>query len=198
MATASATLRRTRRACPQCRSTRGTQNWQDGSNVCSHCHTLVEAYVFTPLRRRGQQAEALADQSEASCGKHPGNTAVAACDSCGLFICALCRLPGDDDQVLCPDCFERLSTSGALASTRTQIHNYGLMAGLGGLTACLLFPLAPVLFLLVCAYFIKNRRQNRHLGERIGRAAGWTGLVCGALGALGGIAFWLSVITEIN
>jgi len=50
--------------------------------------------------------EAVVTGQEASCYNHAMNRAMAACDSCGRFLCALCDIEGAGGHV-CPACFER-------------------------------------------------------------------------------------------
>lgn len=59
----------------------------------------------------------------AACAKHERNAAVASCQRCGGFVCALCRI-FTDRFVLCPGCFERGYAAGALGRTLRSMPHF--------------------------------------------------------------------------
>ena len=63
-----------------------------------------------------------------ACAQHRGNVAVANCERCGVFMCAVCRIDSDG-LALCPGCFDRLSAEGQLPSARASYRDYGRMSG---------------------------------------------------------------------
>jgi hypothetical protein len=130
----------------------------------------------------------------ASCAAHRGNVAVANCSRCGVFMCDLCRIDADA-MVLCPACFDRLSAEGALPSARTSFRDFGRM-GTSLLLAGILFSFIGAPFMLGAVYAgAKELRQRKTLGEGSAVRA-WVVIVLGALGALGGVAFWVMVASQ--
>ena len=79
----------------------------DASGEPVRCHCGLEATIFVyPALQRSSSAgagEAIQSEGESACFAHPGKRAVGACDKCGRFMCALCRIEWGD-SVLCPAC----------------------------------------------------------------------------------------------
>src|SRR5262249_54209757 len=138
---------------------------------CTSCSGPFEATPLAPPERR-VVVSALAEAGPAgsvACAQHAGNAAIAHCSRCGVFICALCRVQ-IDGQELCPPCFDRLAAEGALPSVRSRVRNYrglALMTGLGGCWLYFLgFLTGPVTLYLA----LQAVRQRRRLEESDGLA----------------------------
>src|SRR5205807_304768 len=67
--------------------------------------------------------DALMGAETAQCARHARNSAVAACERCGAFMCALCRIESDG-KVLCAGCFDRLRAAGELESARVSFRSW--------------------------------------------------------------------------
>jgi hypothetical protein len=98
--------------CGACSARIPPANWnQDFPLPCPMCAREVAVTVFPVALRPPQPAapDRIVTGQEAGCYNHAGYRAVAACDNCGRFLCALCDVdtPGGH---LCPACFERQET----------------------------------------------------------------------------------------
>lgn len=96
-----------RLACPKCRRTVPEVYWQGVDVVrCPACEGEFEQLRFPALAaaRRVDRAAALA-VGEANCYFHAENRAEVACDGCGRYVCAVCRVPVAGRNY-CPSCLE--------------------------------------------------------------------------------------------
>src|SRR6266487_4437379 len=80
--------------CTQCQTLllEGVFNRPDFA-PCPNCGALLAVEVFPALFRRiapGRAAEAILIEGEAGCFYHPQKKAVAPCEVCGRFLCAVC------------------------------------------------------------------------------------------------------------
>ncbi len=95
--------------CGACSARIPPTNWnQDFPLPCPMCSREVSVTVFPVALRPpvAAQPERVVTGQEASCYHHAANRAVAACDGCGRFLCALCDLDTKGGHT-CPACFER-------------------------------------------------------------------------------------------
>ena len=104
-------------------------------------------------------AEPIVDPDEASCFYHPAKRAVAHCDICGRFLCALCRIELGridlEERNLCPVCLEngrRTRTIERLEPRRVLYDNIAL----GAATIPVLF-VWPAIFGAMAALFVALR-----------------------------------------
>lgn len=75
---------------------------------CPQCGAWLAVEVFPALFRRiapGRAAETILIEGEAGCFYHPQKKAVAPCEICGRFLCAVCDCEVKG-QHLCPACLE--------------------------------------------------------------------------------------------
>jgi hypothetical protein len=98
---------------------------------CAGCGSELRARVFPALFHRPAKAPAatIAAESEASCFYHADNLAVTACDSCGRFLCGLCRVEFSG-QNICPSCINsgiRTRKLIGLESHRTMYDTIALL-----------------------------------------------------------------------
>lgn len=167
--------------CPHCAAVLG--ELKDGYAVCRGCGLEFTATVFAPVEEPGPAV--LPSGAGTPCARHARNLAMASCSRCGAFMCELCRIDAEEQQ-LCAACFERLEGEGALPGLRRTVRNWNGMAFHMGILAFLF----SFMFLGVIAgpiamwYAVKGLRQNRDTGERISVAAGWIGLGLGLVAAL--------------
>lgn len=83
---------------------------------CPKCSTPVATAAFPALLQPPAAAEPTnvpVVDGEASCFYHDQKKAETACESCGRFICALCRLELNDRQ-LCPACLQSGRAKGQM------------------------------------------------------------------------------------
>lgn len=170
-------------ACPRCGMALDASILETGEQKCPSCSGTFWGTPFAPPEPR---AEAVASILEAgpeggvACARHAGNVAVASCSRCGVFMCSLCKIDIDGLE-LCPSCFDRLASEGALASTQTRIRDYRGMAFTLGVVGCLVYIFGlvtgPLTFYLVWRGF----RQRRELGDRGGVLSLLVSIVLGIL-----------------
>jgi hypothetical protein len=180
--------------CPRCGGWIDFERLGAGEQRCLACGGLFLATPFHPPEvkvRVGSVAEA-GPEGAVPCARHPGNAAVGNCTRCGVFMCALCRID-IDGQELCPACFDRLSAEGVLATARTRIRDFRGMAlslgVLGLLASCFGLITGPVTL-----YFVAQAvRQRRLWNESGGTAALVVAGLCGVAQIGFGIFFIVAV-----
>lgn len=122
------------------------------------------------------------------CARHSSHAAVANCSRCGVFVCELCRIPLEG-QELCPECFDRLAREGSFTAVETGfLDATGLaltMAVFGFVLSCFGIVLGPVAIALA----IKGLRQKRAWREVGGRTAPVVAIFLGTLLTLFALGF---------
>jgi hypothetical protein len=158
--------------CPRCRGWLDLERMSAGEQRCITCGIVFLATPFSPPEMRvrvGSLAEAGPDGA-VPCARHSGNAAIGNCTRCGVFMCNLCKIEVEG-QELCPGCFDRLSTEGGLLSAQTRIRDFrGLALSfgvLGLLVSCFGLITGPVTLYCVA----QAARQRRLWNERGGTPA---------------------------
>jgi len=98
--------------CGACSMRIPPSNWNQEFPVpCPACAREVTVTVFPVALQPPKPVlpERVVTGQEASCYNHAANRALAACDSCGRFLCALCDIESGAGHV-CPACFDRQET----------------------------------------------------------------------------------------
>jgi len=111
--------------CPKCRITVPEVYWQGMDVVrCPSCFIDFEQLRFPALAaaRRVDRAATLAT-GEANCFFHAQNRAEVACDGCGRYICAVCRVPFSGRQ-FCPSCLETRAERRKLPENHRVLHGH--------------------------------------------------------------------------
>jgi len=171
-------------ACPRCSVPLRHETLTSGTQVCPRCGKQFDAVHFLPVEPLAAVAEiaGLDPSAGAPCAKHARNKAEAACQRCGQFMCALCKIDADG-KAFCPACFERLSGEGALQSTATKLKNYSGMAAFFALINLFLCWLviglvtAPVGIL----YAVRGLGQKKKMQETEGIVGLYLSIVFNAL-----------------
>lgn len=179
-------------ACPHCAQTLRLQPPSATQVRCPHCQAGFEAAYFQPPQRtvRVLKVAEAGPGAGAVCAKHAKNTAVANCERCGDFMCSLCRIEADAMQ-LCPPCFERLSTEGALPSTVKSFRNYRGLASTSAAAGVCFWFFGIVIGPAALYYGYKGFQQRKELGESGGAVGLASAMLFGALETVGGIFFIL-------
>lgn len=115
----------TKLACPACRRAVPEVYWQGVDVVrCPACEGEFEQHRFPALAvaARVDRAAALA-AGEANCYFHSQNRAEAACDGCGRYVCAVCRV-GFAGQQLCPSCLEARADRRKLPENHRVLYDH--------------------------------------------------------------------------
>jgi hypothetical protein len=159
----------------------------DGSQRCASCFRSFEAVRFQPAARRERVAEvgAAGPEEAASCAAHRRNAAVASCDRCGIFMCALCRTEADG-MAICAPCFERLAGEGRLHSAATRYRSYIGLAWLSGLVGAVLWFPGLVTGPAAIYYALRGMRQMREWGDVGGRGRAVAALALGVISSIQG------------
>lgn len=177
--------------CPRCGAWLDLERMMAGEQRCVACGVVFLGTPFRPpvLRERvGSVAEA-GPEGAVPCARHPGNAAVDNCSRCGVFMCNLCRIE-IEGQELCPGCFDRLTAQGVLSGAQTRIRDYRGMAVSFGVLG-LLFSCFGLITGPVTLFFVAQAvRQKRQWNEQGGTPAL---VLAGLLGALQ-IAFSILLI----
>jgi hypothetical protein len=103
----------------------------------------LELTLFPALFRTSAKIDLqslLSDEGESSCFDHPNKRAVAVCNKCGRFLCALCEV-SVAGQIWCPSCLipaNAASPIQALEKRRTLFDSITL--GIATLPALLIYP----------------------------------------------------------
>jgi hypothetical protein len=98
--------------CGACSMRIPPANWnREFPAPCPVCGREVAVTVFPVALHPPKTVppEPVLTGQEASCYNHAANRAVAACDACGRFLCALCEIETSGGHI-CPSCFERRET----------------------------------------------------------------------------------------
>ncbi len=186
-------------ACPRCKRPLSQGRLVSGAQTCPHCMGAFEAVRFTPPEPKAvvRQLAESGPEGAVSCANHAKNAAVAGCERCGAFICELCKIEADG-KTLCPACFDRLSSEGALESTVTTFKDYGRMAGTLVVAGLLIWIFAPVFGPVAVYYAIRGLRQKRRMGESDGLVSIYIALVMGVLEAVGGTLLLLAMFGVLS
>jgi hypothetical protein len=183
--------------CPRCGIWLDLALLGAGEQRCPSCGGVFLATPFHPPEvkvRVGSMAEA-GPEGAVPCARHPGNAAVGNCTRCGVFMCALCKIDVDG-QELCPGCFDRLSAEGVLATARTRVRDFrgiALSLGvLGLLVSCFGLITGPLTL-----YFVALAvRQRRLWNESGGTAAFVVATLLGVVQIGIGLFFVLGLLAQ--
>jgi len=117
--------------CPRCRLPIAPVAIGDnGATECTVCHERMEVTLFPAAVRpqeKGMQPEKVLTAGEATCYLHQDHIAVAACEACGAYVCALCDIPIAGKHY-CGTCFTARRHSGVLVH-ETVLHDQGALGG---------------------------------------------------------------------
>ena len=127
--------------CAKCNSPLPGQMINTYSAVpCPSCAAHSRTDVYPALYREippGRAGDSLQLDKEAGCFYHPRKKAVVPCSVCGRFVCALCDV-ALNGQNLCPSCFEKGKTKRKIKNLENQRTCYDTIALLVA-TASILF-----------------------------------------------------------
>lgn len=120
--------------CPRCGTWLDLDRVAGGDHRCDRCGGVFLAAPFRPpeLREQVESVAGAGPEGAVPCARHPGNASAGNCSRCGVFMCNLCRIE-IEGQELCPGCFDRLTAQGVLSATRIRIRDYRGMAVVLGL-----------------------------------------------------------------
>ena len=172
--------------CPRCGGYLDLDRLPAGEQICPGCGGTFLATPFRPpeARARVDSVAEAGPEGAVPCARHPGNAAAGNCTRCGVFMCSLCEID-IEGQELCPGCFDRLSAEGSLLSAQTRIRDFRGMALslgiLGLLASCFGLITGPLTLFFVA----QASRQRRLWSEKGGIAS----LVVAALLGVAQIAF---------
>ena len=162
---------------------------------CSWGHAF-EVALFSPPSMSGRsRPAALVASAQTPCARHARNAAVAACERCGTFMCALCRVELEGAPVCLP-CFERAQADQGLGESGTVLRDWNRLALNLGLFSIAFFPFAPIGGPLAVVLGLRGRRQDRRTGEPLHPVLGMVGMVLGVIAFAVGVLFFMSLFRE--
>ena len=91
---------------------------------CSSCQSSNYVEIFPAIRNeveKGERPEAAMNE-ESTCFKHSANIAVAACESCGVYMCRLCDLEIEGRHI-CPDCLKNKPPKLKTTTQKTFLYD---------------------------------------------------------------------------
>jgi hypothetical protein len=148
-----------RLVCSRCNAAIPVEDWNREHAFCPACRAPLSALVFPAFvsePSHPSSGDALLESGEASCFYHPQKRAVAPCDQCGRFLCALCRVEFMG-QNWCPGCVEIRRQKGKLSDLDASRPLYDNMAlAVATLPAFLIWPTvfcAPIALYLTARYW---------------------------------------------
>jgi len=185
--------------CPKCQAASLPEVWNEPNETpCPVCQTQVRVYTFPALSRpvaRGQNAEPVVMEGEASCFYHPQKRASVPCHACGRFLCVLCDCEFQGNHY-CPACLQTGKTKGKIKNLQNQRVLYDSIA-----LALVILPmviLVGIYFTFITApltIFIAIRYWKAPLS--IVRHSRWRFVVATIL-ALGQLVGWAFAIYKLS
>ena len=169
-------------SCPACRRPFDLARLTSGVQHCPACGLRFEAVRFRPAERRADVREvgAAGPKEGAACAAHRRNAAVAWCERCGIFMCALCRTEADG-RTLCAACFDRLAAEGTLQSTQTRHRDYVGLAWIASAVGFMVCFAGLVTGPLGVYYGFRALRQMNEWGDVGGRMRAVGAMVAGVI-----------------
>jgi hypothetical protein len=151
-------------ACPKCRSAfPGALVNPPAPLLCPACTAIVRVEIFPALFQAaavGRVAENIVEEGSSSCFYHEKKKAVAHCDICGRFLCALCDVDFGG-QHLCPACLKTGQTKGHTAALERSRLHWDSLALSTAILPMILFPVviltAPAAIVLAVISLFKRR-----------------------------------------
>lgn len=162
-----------------------------GNVQCGNCGLDFESIVFSPPVRPAPRQMDLA-QGQVQCARHARNAAVASCERCGAFMCGLCKVD-TEGKSLCAVCFERLRTSGELASTSTRFRSLGTLGLHLGIIGIPMMAIGSVLGPAAIIITIRGMRQGKKDGTTGETVSAIIALLFGAFSTVAGIFVLLAM-----
>lgn len=145
--------------CGACHAQLTPTNTRNALHLCPVCDSPFEMAVFpafTHTAAIGQTGEPTVEDTESACFYHSQKRAVAACDNCGRFLCALCDVDLHGRH-LCPPCIEAGITNRAMANLEFRRVRYdGIALTLALLPVPLIWPTllsAPATLFIALRYW---------------------------------------------
>jgi hypothetical protein len=167
--------------CPKCQAELPTGG--AGLEPCLACGTPLQVLAFPALFRplaSGHAGELILTDGLSGCFYHPEKRAVAHCDLCGRFLCALCdcEIKG---RHFCPPCLETGQKKRSIQGLEDSRVLYGRQA--------LVLSLLPLVITGIAAVFlaVRYRRAPSSLVAPM-RWAFPAAIILGSLQILGGLA----------
>lgn len=183
-------------ACPHCQVPLPLERVLSGAQDCPACGRPFEAVRFRPPARQDRVVEvgAAGPEEAASCAAHRRNAAVASCERCGIFMCALCRTDVEG-LAICAPCFERMAAEGALHSAETRYRNYLGLAWASGLLGAIFWFPGLVTGPAAIYYAFRGLRQMSEWGDVGGRGRAMAAMAVGVVSSIQGGVFIASLFS---
>jgi hypothetical protein len=167
--------------------------------ACPNCSNVFEAVRFDPppLSLLVAELGTTGPEGGQPCGLHSRNAAIAGCERCGAFVCALCEV-NVDDRTLCPGCFDRLAGEDLLPGIRPSFKNYPGLAGLAAGLGCLVYFFSIFFGPLAIYYGVRGLRQKDRMKESDAVVGLWAALILGIFETLIGLVLIISIVAAMS
>ena len=178
--------------CPRCWTPLPPAVLGLGNVHCGECALDFTAAVFQPDEARPDSQPLEAPTGGAACARLARNAAVAACERCGAFMCALCRVEVDG-KGLCAACFDRGRSEGSLQAAQTTFRSWrtlGLHLSVMGLV---MYPLGILIGPASLFATVRGIGQARKDGDEGGALGTVAAFVLALLVTLAGGLFLLAL-----
>lgn len=185
--------------CPKCKTVAQIEDYISSEFIrCRKCseQLFISVYpaLFKPLDT-GVSAEKLLIDTEASCFNHAEKKAVSVCESCGIYICALCEI-SNGKKTVCANCYSQNLATKKDAVTKDYV-SYSRVASSIMLYSLFMYPVLVVTAPAALIYSIKHygkpegyfrSKQNVRMGINIAVSLTITvGMLIGLVFVLGKI-----------
>ena len=167
-----------------------------GQVDCGECALEFTAATFRPVPSRPPPAAGLEHAAgAASCARHARNVAIAACERCGSFMCALCRVEVEG-RSLCAACFDRGRSEGSLHAAQTSFRSWRTLGLHLAVVGMFMYPFGILTGPASLYATARGVAQSHKDGDEGGLLGTLLAAAMGIAVTLGGIAF-LFLMTEM-
>ncbi|MEI7730444.1 MAG: hypothetical protein WCO56_12785 [Verrucomicrobiota bacterium] len=186
--------------CPRCRTPVPVEQglWTlDSPYLCPGCDSELLVAVFPAQFQgpaKGERAQNVILDGEASCFFHPGKRAELPCLKCGRFLCALCAIELNG-QHYCPNCLETGQKKGKIAELQNRGTRYDSIAFALGLASAMPFCWVASPFLSIASLYYVIRHWKSPLGIIPRTKIRFVlGAILAVIGQGVGLFLWISMI----
>lgn len=163
-----------------------------GNVHCGECALDFTAAMFQPVEARPVSRPQETPTGGASCARHARNAALAACERCGAFMCALCRVEVEG-KALCAACFDRGRSEGSLHAAQTTFRSWRTLGLHLSVVGLLMYPLGILIGPASLYATARGIAQSRKDGDEGGAFGTVAAFVLALIVTLAGGLFLLAI-----
>lgn len=178
--------------CPRCWTPLAPAVLGLGDVHCGECALDFTAATFQPAEAGPLSRPEETPTGGASCARHARNAAVAACERCGAFMCALCRVDVEG-KGLCVACFDRGRSEGSLHAAQTTFRSWRTLGLHLSVLGVVMYPLGILIGPASLFATVRGITQSRKDGDEGGALGTAAAFVLALLATLAGGLFVLGL-----